>query len=87
MEFNGILHDLKGTPLGIVSGQYTEGQIAGGAVKTWTGTIRREDGSLIAPGNYNLEVTGGSRAMINVQQQARSGGANAAKFQGQGAPP
>jgi hypothetical protein len=87
MQFNGILLDLIGTPLGNVSGQYTEGQISEGAVKTWIGTIRQDDGSLIPPGNYNLAIMDGSHAMINVQQKAISGGANCALFKGQGAPP
>jgi hypothetical protein len=87
MQFNGILLDLIGAPLGNVSGQYTEGQISDGAVKTWIGTIGRDDGSLIAPGNYNLEVKGGSRAMINVLDATISGGAHSARFKGQGAPP
>jgi len=87
MRFTGILHDLIGATLGNVSGQYTQGQIADGAVKTWIGTIERDDGSLIAPGNYNLEVTGGSRALINVLDKGICGGAHSARFMGQGAPP
>jgi hypothetical protein len=87
MQFNGILLDLIGTPLGNVSGQYTEGQRADGAVKTWIGTIGRDDGSVIAPGNYNLEVVGRSRALINVHEKEISGDTHFARFMGQGAPP
>jgi hypothetical protein len=87
MQFDGILLDLRRMPLGKVSGQYTEGQTSCGAVKTWMGTIGRDDGSLIAPGNYHLEITGGSRALINVQEMGITGDPHSARFMGQGAPP
>jgi hypothetical protein len=88
MEFNGTLLNLSGTPLGKVSGQYTESQISIGAVKTWSGTIKRDDGAPIGTGNYDLEVMVGSRAMIYVQgRKATAGDGEFAHFKGQGAPP